>query len=272
MVPAFFISNIIYYLQIRKHYLHTNKYHTKMKILNYALLISFLALVSCDVDDSLNPSDEEATSKQRIRLTNYLHDFSDQAEKVGFTRDESVTVNGVHFSANQMNMYYEYNTKDSLLKVNSNIQLLDENGNLLSEQTYEMVNNKEYTFFACGVLGETEWFKPAISIVESDIHLASDGLSHVRFAHFNPSYDSIKVVVGEQIIPMKFGEISEYLAYDYNKRFEYMVDGKVDGSFVSVHGIASINYNAQNNHVMIITKMGQGYDENGIFHHTEIMN
>lgn len=238
---------------------------------NYSFIIFsaiILMIAGCSIGDNLSPDKE--TSKQKIRLTNYLHDFTDKNEKVGFSRDGKNTVDGVHFSANQIDMYCNYNPNDSLLEVSSNVQMFDASGNLLSEKTQKLVNEKEYTFFAYGVIGETGWFKPSFTVVESDNERAADGNSHVRFAHFNPSYESIKVMVEGQIIPLEFGEISQIVEYDYNNGLNFTVDGKVNGNFVNVHGAGTLNYNGQTNYVLIITKMGQGEDENGVFHHSEI--
>ncbi|HZJ74491.1 MAG TPA: hypothetical protein VFC87_06775 [Perlabentimonas sp.] len=236
------------------------------------LLIAILAIVSaCTIESTdVNEDGNLEYLKQRIYCSNYMMDFIDSSENVGFDRDGVISVDEVHFSANNKNMYYEYLAENEFEVVESLILLLDHEGGELASKTLSMANNEEYALFAYGAMGQTGDFAPNFAALKFDTELDENGESSIRFAHFNPNYDSIKVKVGEEEFVLEFGEVSEQVSFIDPSAFAYDVYGRVNNNYVAMHSMNGYNYTKQNNHIFIFSLEGQAGGDNMVYKLQEI--
>ena len=233
-------------------------------------LIATIAIVSACNPENNNGDENLEYLKQRIHCSNYIMDFDDSSEKVGFDRDGVISINEVHFSANNKNMYYEYLVEDESKVVESLVSLIDHEGGNLASKKVNMTNSKDYALLAYGVMGKTDVFAPGFAALELNTELDENGLSYVRFAHFNPKYDRVKIEVGESEFVLQFGEVSEQVSFTDPSLFTFDAYGSVNDNFIAIHSMNGYDYTLQNNHIFIFSLDSQAGGDNMVYKMQEV--
>ena len=233
-------------------------------------LIAIIAIVSSCTPESNNGDENLDYLKQRIHCSNYMMDFDDSSEKVGFDRDGVTSIGEVHFSANNKNMYYEYLVEKEFELVESTVSLLNQEGGVLATKKISMNNSKEYALFAYGVMEKADVFAPDFVALELNTELGESGVSYVRFAHFNPNYERLKIEVGESELVIPFGEVSEQVSFTNPSEFAFDAYGSVNDNYVPIHSMDGYGYTLQNNHIFIFSLESQAGGDNMVYKMQEV--